>query len=226
MPTHFSILTLFPDMFAGPFEYSILKRAISKKLISVQLINIRDFSEDAYKSVDDRPFGGGAGMILRVDILDKALQFAKKQYKKAKHTQSILLDPRGTTYTQKIAASYAKTIDHFIIICGHYEGVDERVRQLVDQQLSIGDYVVTGGEIPAMILVDSVTRLLPGVIREESPLSESFDGGLEYPQYTRPQTYKGMTVPEILLSGDHKKIEQWKIDKSVEITKQLRPDLV
>jgi tRNA (guanine37-N1)-methyltransferase len=222
---HFTILTLFPEMFVAPFAYSIIKRAVEKQQISIDYVNIRDFSEDSYKSVDDRPYGGGIGMVMRVDILDKAIEHAKKLHIDVKSV-TILLDPRGTTYTQKTAHSLSRTYEHIILVCGHYEGVDERIRSLVDQQISIGDYVVTGGEIPAMMIVDSITRLLPGVIAQESPKNESFQQGLEYPQYTRPPEYKGMKVPDILVSGNHKKIEDWKQEKSNELTKELRPDLM
>ncbi len=203
-----SILTLFPQMFAGPFHESILKHAQEKKLLSIDLVDIRAFSTDRYKSVDDHPYGGGHGMIMRVDVIDRALQSVK-----GKNSHVILLDPRGTSYTQKKALTLS-TIEHLVLICGHYEGIDERVASLVDETLSIGDYVLTGGEIPAMCVVDSVARLLPGVLAHDaSSREESFTTRpdyLEYPQYTRPPTYKSMNVPEVLLSGDHKKITKWR----------------
>ncbi|MBI3577588.1 tRNA (guanosine(37)-N1)-methyltransferase TrmD [Candidatus Gottesmanbacteria bacterium] len=200
----FSILTLFPEMFIGPFDSSIVKRAKEKGLVTIDFVNIRDFATDTYKSVDDHPYGGGGGMVLRVDIVDAALKKLKGK--------KVLLDPRGERYSQKKAREYSK-LDHLILICGHYEGVDERVKSLVDESISIGDYVLTGGEIPAMVIIDSVTRLIPGVLKkEEATRSESFTqtGVLEYPQYTRPEVYKGMNVPDILLSGDHKKIAEWR----------------
>lgn len=206
-----SILTLFPEMFSGPLDYSIVKRAKEKGIMTINFVNIRDFSTDTYKSVDDHPYGGGVGMILRVDVIDRALR--------ALRGKKVLLDPRGDTFTQKKAREYAK-LDHLILICGHYEGVDERIKTLVDESISIGDYVLTGGELPAMVITDSVVRLLPGVLKEGVTQSESFSPSLithhsslplEYPQYTRPEEYQGMRVPDVLLSGNHKKIEEWRI---------------
>lgn len=225
-----SILTLFPEMFAGPFDYSIVKRAKEKGIATVSLINIRDFARDAYKSVDDHPYGGGVGMVLRVDILDAAMSNVKclpvrqaGQMSNGK-TKTVLLDPRGKPFTQKKAREFSK-LDHLILICGHYEGVDERVKSLVDESVSIGDYVLTGGEIPAMVLTDAVVRLLPGVLKEGATESESFSlhtpspiphPPLEYPQYTRPEKYKGMRVPDVLLSGNHKKISEWRKNNTTE----------
>lgn len=205
-----SILTLFPEMFQGPFDYSIVKRAKDKEEISIHIINIRDFSTDKYKSVDDHPYGGGIGMILRVDVIDRAIQRQKVKGKRKKE-RTILLDPRGTPYTQAKAQELSK-LDHIILVCGHYEGVDERVRQLADESISIGNYILTGGELPAMVMVDSIVRLLPAVLKQDATKNESFSlsGTLEYPQYTRPEEYKGMHVPEILLSGNHKKIREWR----------------
>ena len=205
-----SILTLFPEMFQGPFDYSIVKRAKNQEKVVINLINIRDFANDKYRSVDDHPYGGGLGMIMRVDIIDAAISNAKCQIPNEK-TKTILLDPRGTPYTQAKAREFAK-LDHLILICGHYEGVDERVRGLVDESISIGDYVLTGGELPAMVITDTVARLLPGVLKKEATQKESFSVShtLEYPQYTRPEEYKSLRVPNILLSGNHKKIEEWK----------------
>lgn len=204
----FTILTLFPEMFAGPFDYSIVKRAKNQGKISIDFVNIRDFATDTYKSVDDHPYGGGVGMILRVDVVDRALRNRKGKI--------VLLDPRGERYTQKKAREYAK-LDHLVLVCGHYEGVDARVDRLVDEKLSIGDYVLTGGELPAMVIIDSITRLLPGVLKKaEATQSESFtkEGVLEFPQYTRPENYKGLKVPDVLLSGNHAEIEKWKIKLS------------
>lgn len=206
-----SILTLFPDMFAGPFDHSIIKHAQEKGIVTITFINIRDFATDKYKSVDDHPYGGGLGMIMRVDIIDRAIQKQKGRI--------ILLDPRGTTFTQQKARELS-ALDHLILVCGHYEGVDARVTSLVDETISIGDYVLTGGELPAMVITDSIVRLLPDVLKEEATSSESFSIHppsstfhspiLEYPQYTRPEEYKGMRVPDVLLSGNHKKIEEWR----------------
>lgn len=216
---HISILTLFPDMFCGPFDMSIVKRAAEKKLITIEYINIRDFAADKYKTVDGHPYGGGTGMILRVDVVDRALKSIKRGH-------TILLDAGGTPYTQKKARELA-TIDHIILICGHYEGVDERIRSLVDEEISIGDYVLTGGEIPAMVLVDSVTRLVPGVLaKPEATIHESFtEALLEYPQYTEPQIFNGLPVPPVLLSGNHKTIAAWRKKEAFRRTESRRPDL-
>lgn len=216
---HISILTLFPDMFTGPFDQSIIKRSIDKKLITIDYINIRNFATDNYKTVDGHPYGGGVGMILRVDVVDRALQSIPKGHK-------ILLDAGGTPYTQQKAKELSK-IDHLILICGHYEGVDERIRSLVDEEISIGDYVLTGGEIPAMVLTDSIARLIPGVLgKPEATVHESFSEPLlEYPQYTEPQTYNGRAVPPVLLSGNHQKIADWRKNESLKRTKTHRPDL-
>lgn len=202
------ILTLFPDMFRGPFDASIIKRAESKDLIDIEIHDLRKWGDTERRNVDDRPYGGGVGMVLRVDVIDKAIKEIKKQ--KAK---TILLDATGTRYTQQKAAELSK-IEHLILIAGHYEGVDHRVHEhLVDEVISIGDYVLTGGEIPAMVLVDSIIRLIPGVLgKDESSLDESHKepGYLEYPQYTRPEDYNGWKVPKVLLSGNHKEIEKWR----------------
>ena len=210
------VLTLFPDIFKGPFDTSIVKRAQSKGLIDVHVHNLRKWGEGERRNVDDRPYGGGVGMILRVDTIDKALQeiktpaFAKASAGKAK---VILLDATGTKYTQQKAQEFSKQ-EHLILIAGHYEGVDHRVHEhLVDEVISIGDYVLTGGEIPAMVVIDSVIRLLPGVLgKDKSSADESHKepGYLEYPQYTRPEIYKGWKVPNVLLSGNHKEIEKWR----------------
>lgn len=210
-----TILTLFPEMFQGPFDSSIISRAGKKGLVTIDLVNIRDFATDAYKTVDDHPYGGGTGMILRVDIIDRAIENAKCKMLNAK-CKTILLDPRGTAYTEKKARELSK-LDHLILICGHYEGVDERVNSLVDERISIGPFVLTGGELPAMVIADSVARLIPGVIaKSDATLNESFSETMiyEHPQYTKPRIYKKASVPEILLSGDHKKIQTWRTDNS------------
>jgi tRNA (guanine37-N1)-methyltransferase len=202
------ILTLFPEMFTGPFDASIIKRAESKDLIKVDVHDLRKWGEGERRNVDDRPYGGGVGMILRVDIIDKALKDLR-----TKNSKVILLDATGEKYTQQKAKELSKQ-QHLILIAGHYEGVDHRVHEnLVDEVISIGDYVLTGGEIPSMVLVDSVIRLIPGVLgKDESSLDESHKepGYLEYPQYTRPEDYKGNKVPKVLLSGNHKEIEKWR----------------
>jgi tRNA (guanine37-N1)-methyltransferase len=225
---YITIVTLFPEMFHGPLTESILKRAQQQKIVTIAYVNIRDFAHDKHKSVDDHPYGGGAGMILRVDIVDQALAHAKSLHPNV-HTRTILLDPQGTTYSQHIAQQLA-AFEYLILLCGHYEGVDERIRALVDEEISIGDYILTCGEIPAMVLVDSIVRLLPGTLKKEgATTSESFSGAtplLEYPQYTTPQTYKGKSVPAILLSGHHANIEKWKQKEAQKRTKLRRSDLI
>mgnify|MGYP000941366583 FL=1 len=211
------IITLFPDMFKGPFDASIIKRAESKKLIQVKVHNLRDWGETERKNVDDRPYGGGVGMVLRVDIIHKTLKAIKKRGSKV-----ILLDATGKKFDQQKAQQLSKE-KHLIFIAGHYEGVDHRVHEhLVDEVISIGDYVLTGGEIPAMVLTDSIIRLIPGVLgKDESSVDESHKepGYLEYPQYTRPEIYKAgiakkWSVPKVLLSGNHKDIKEWRNKKS------------
>ena len=215
-------------MFAGPFDVSIVKRAKAAGIVDIRLINIRDFATDSYKTVDDHPYGGGTGMILRVDVVDRALAYTKALYK-ATPCRVILLDPAGHPYTQQKARELSK-IDHMVLICGHYEGIDERIRSLVDEEISLGDFILTGAEIPAMAVVDSIVRLLPGTLKKPTAtIEESFsehDGGLEHPQYTRPEEYHGMNVPDILLSGDHKKIAAWQKEQSQLRTRTRRPDLL
>lgn len=227
-----SILTLFPEMFAGPFDHSIVKRAqdlpagkAEKKLVNIEFVDIRDFGIGKHKLVDDTPYGGGAGMVMRVDVINEAITSSKCKIKSSKcRERVILLDPRGETFSQQKAKELTK-FDHLILIAGHYEGVDERVRKyLVDETISIGDYVLTGGEIPTMVVVDAVVRLIPGVIKEESRTTESFSKPktLEYPQYTKPQVYKRQKVPEILLSGNHKEIEKWRKEQSASGIKKVK----
>ena len=197
-------------MFTGPFDESILRRAQDKLLVEITIHNLRKWAEDKHKTVDDRPYGGGPGMILRVDIIDKALTSLKKD---RKSTKVILLDAKGKRFTQNKAKSLSKS-KHLILIAGHYEGIDHRVHEhLVNEVISVGDFVLTGGEIPAMVVVDSIVRLIPGVIKPESLQEESFskmENFTEYPQYTRPDNYQGWKVPEVLLSGNHKEINKWK----------------
>jgi tRNA (guanine37-N1)-methyltransferase len=206
------ILTLFPDMFKGPFDASIIKRAESRGLIKVEVHDLREWGEGERRNVDDRPYSGGVGMLLRVDIVDKALEDLKRKVKSEK-VKTILLDATGERFTQQKAVELSK-LERVILIAGHYEGFDHRVHEhLVDEVISIGDYVLTGGEIPAMVLVDSIIRLVPGVLgKDESSVDESHKepGYLEYPQYTRPEEYKGWKVPEVLLSGNHKEIDNWR----------------
>lgn len=214
------IITLFPNLFKSVFSESLISRAQKNKICEIEIHNLRNWTQDKHKTVDDRPFGGGPGMVMKVDILDKALKSFPKGYK-------ILLTPQGKLFNQKIAKKLAKE-KNLILICGHYEGFDERIRDLVDEEISIGDYVLTGGEIPAMAVLDCVVRLLPGVVGKEASLEEeSFSVGLlEYPQYTRPENYQGKKVPEILLSGNHAKITKWRIEQSKLRTQSRRPDLI
>lgn len=208
-----TILSLFPEIFSPVFNSSILKRAQNKKLVKFQYVNIRDFATDKHRTVDDRPYGGGPGMIMRVDILEKAIQKVKIKNKPPDFCEKVvLLDPKGKIFSQAVARKYAR-LDHLVLVCGHYEGVDERIKYFVDEIISIGKYILTGGEIPAMVIADSVVRLLPGVLEKKEALEfESFrkKGYLEYPQYTRPRIYKGYSVPPVLLSGNHQKITEWR----------------
>lgn len=216
------ILTLFPNMFEGVFQESIIKRALENDLINIQIHNFRDYTDDPHHKVDDTPYGGGAGMVLMCQPIFDCVESLK-----TKESKVILLTPSGIPYKQKQAYDLSKE-KHLIIICGHYEGFDERITTLADYQISIGDYVLTGGEIPAMVLVDSITRLIPGVINERSHLGDSFSQNylLDYPTYTKPRVYKGMEVPEVLLSGDHQKIDEYRVQESLRKTEQLRPDLL
>ena len=217
----FDVLTLFPEMFE-PLNSSIIGRAKEKNLIEINLINIRDFSKDKHKKVDDTPYGGGAGMVMMPDVVYDAYKSVED-----KNAKVIYMSPQGKKLTQKKVEELAKQ-EHLIILCGHYEGIDQRViDKIVDEEISIGDYVLTGGEIPAMVLIDSVSRYNSGVIAEESIEEESFANGLlEYPQYTRPEVFEGVKVPEVLLSGHHANIEKWRKEKALEITKLKRPDLL
>lgn len=216
------ILTLFPNMFNNIFEESIIRRAKDEKKIEINIHNFRDFTTDPHNKVDDTPYGGGAGMVLMPQPIFDCVESLRNENSKV-----ILLTPSGIPYKQKMAYDLSKE-EHLIIICGHYEGFDERIRTLADLEISIGDYVLTGGEIPAMVLVDSITRLLPGVINERSHLDDSFNENylLDYPTYTKPRSFRGMEVPEVLISGDHKKIEEYRYNESIRKTKELRPDLL
>ena len=216
------ILTIFPNMFSGIFEESIIKRAKEKKLVEINIIDFRKYTLDPHNKVDDTPYGGGAGMVLMPEPIFRAVEDLKTE-----STKVILMTPSGVVYKQKQAYELSKE-KHLIIICGHYEGFDERIRTIVDMEISVGDYILTGGEIPAMAIVDSITRLIPGVIRERSHLDESFSDNymLDYPTYTKPRNFRGMEVPEVLISGDHKKIEEYRINESIKKTKELRPDLL
>lgn len=220
-----SILTLFPEMFKGPFDYSIIKNSIDKKLVKIEFVNIRDFGRGKHKVVDDKPYGGGEGMILKVDVLEKAINNTKEKRLSPKDQRVVLLDPRGKTFNQKKAEEFS-ILSHLILVCGHYEGVDNRIDYFVDEKISIGDFIVTGGEIPAMLIADATTRLIKGSLKQEATNIESFSPFLEYPQYTRPRIYKTYSVPAILLSGNHKKIREWRKTIALKYTRKLRPDLL
>ncbi len=215
------ILTLFPDMFNGFKSESIIKRAIDGDKVSINTINFRDFATNKHKKVDDTPYGGGSGMVLMCQPIFDAVDNIKTEKSKV-----ILLSPQGEKFSQKKAYDLSKE-EHLIFICGHYEGFDERIKSICDEEISIGDYVLTGGELPAMVICDSVVRLIPGVIDDESSKNESFnDNLLDYPTYTKPRNYKGMQVPEVLLSGNHEKINKWRNEKRLKITSEKRPDLL
>ena len=215
------ILTLFPNMFDGFLSESIIKRAIENKKVEINVHNFRDYSTDPHNKVDDYGFGGGAGMVLMPQPIFDAVEALRKENSKV-----ILMTPQGIPYKQEYAYSLAQE-QHLIIICGHYEGFDERIRSIVDLELSIGDYVLTGGEIPSMVIMDSVIRLLSGVIEEESHLNDSFSNNLlDYPVYTKPVDFRGMKVPEVLLSGHHANIAKWRLEQSIKKTQERRPDLL
>ena len=224
------VLTIFPNMFDNIIEFGVLREAFKKNICQLNIYNLRDFSNYKHGRVDDRPYGGGPGMVLMPEPIDNAITFIKKKnkIKKKEKQKTILLSPRGEKLNQN-KLKYLSNLENIILICGRYEGVDQRViDSLIDFEISIGDYVLTGGEIPAMVIIDGAIRLLPGVVgKEESLKSESFeDNLLDYPQYTRPPVFKGMDVPKILLSGNHKDIQKWRKEKSLEITRIKRPDLI
>lgn len=211
-----SVLTLFPEMFEGPFDHSIIKRAIEGKLLEIELINIRDFGKGKHKIVDDRPYGGGKGMILKVDVLKSAIEASMDKKISKKNSKIILLSAKGDKYNQNFAKTYSK-LEQLILICGHYEGVDERILDYVDDEISIGDFVLTGGEIAAMSIIDSTARLIPGVLDSVATDDESHSkqGILEYPQYTRPEVFEGKKVPYVLINGNHEKIKEWREKKKI-----------
>ena len=216
-----SILTLFPEFFDGFLTNSIIKRAIAKNKVEIEIVNIRDYTLDKYGRVDSAPVGGGAGLIMKCQPV---LDCLKKIRQNNSHV--VLLSPRGSTYNQAKARYYAKNYEHVVIICGHYEGTDERINRYVDELISVGDYILTGGEIGAEIISDSIIRLLDGVIAPESIVDESFENGLlEYPQYTEPFDYDGDKIPDILYSGNHTAIDKWRKKQSIKLTKEHRPDL-
>lgn len=236
----FDVITLFPSTFSGFLDSSLIARAIAKKIIKVQLYDLHDFATDRHLSVDDRPYGGGPGMVLRVDVLDRAITKIKSLKTKTKtkldRSMVVLLSPRGKGLDQAVVSNLAK-LDRLILVAGHYEGFDERVHSLVDQEFSIGDFVLSGGELPAMVVIESVSRLVPGFLgKADSVQEESFslidertkwrERLLEYPQYTRPPVFRGQKVPEVLLSGDHARVKKWRLDAARKLTQARRPDLL
>jgi len=215
------ILSLFPEMYNGPFTESILKRAQAEGKVEINIHNFRDYSLDPHKNVDDTPYGGGSGMVLACQPIFDCINSLKSD-----DSVVIMMTPSGKVFNQKIAYDLSHE-KHLIILCGHYEGFDERIRSICDMEISIGDYILTGGELASMVLVDSIVRLLPGVIDDESSLNESFNNGLlDYPVYTKPRVYNGMEVPEILLSGNHAKIAEYRLQEQIRKTKEMRPDLL
>jgi tRNA (guanine37-N1)-methyltransferase len=222
------ILTLFPQMFDAPFMAGIFQRAISQGLVTVNIYNIRDYTHDKHHIVDDYPYGGGAGMVLKPEPIFEAVEAIKKEINPEESLPIILLSPQGHLFSQAVARKLSQH-SHLILICGHYEGIDERVRRhLVTDEISIGDYVLTGGELAAMVVVDAVTRLLPGVLgSEDSPKDDSHSNGLlEYPHYTRPAVYRGWPIPEVLLSGNHAQIAKWRREQAIMRTLERRPELL
>lgn len=219
------IITIFPELLETIFSTSILKRAQTKKIVEIQIHNLRDYTHDKHKTVDDMAYGGGAGMVMKIEPIAKCMEKLKSE---REYNEIIFMTPDGETLQQK-TSNQLSGLDNLMILCGHYKGIDERIRQLyITKEISIGDYVLTGGELPAAILCDSIIRLIPSVLEDStSALSDSFqDGLLSPPIYTRPENFKGLKVPSILLSGNDKKIEEWRLDRSIEKTKQLRPDML
>ncbi|GAW99669.1 tRNA (guanosine(37)-N1)-methyltransferase TrmD [Secundilactobacillus mixtipabuli] len=223
------VLSLFPEMFEGPLHDSIVGKALDRNELEVEVTDFRQYSTNKHGNVDDYPFGGGAGMLLQAQPIFDAMAATQQKAQKLGHEKGrvILMDPAGKRFTQKVAEDFARE-DHLTFICGHYEGYDERIRTLVTDEVSMGDYVLTGGELPAMVMIDAVSRLLPGVLgNEESAPGDSFSTGLlEYPQYTRPADFRGMKVPDVLISGNHQKIDEWREIQSLKRTLLRRPDLL
>ena len=223
----FDIITVFPELFPGVLECGILRRARQSGLVDIRIVNLRDFTRDKHKSVDDRPYGGGEGMVFMPGPLFEAVEFCRST-EGGSEGHVVLLTPQGKTWSQEMAVEFAR-FTHLILICGRYEGVDQRVIDcLVNREVSIGDFILTGGEIPAMVILDSVVRLIPGALGcSASAVNESFSSGLlDYPQYTRPAEFRGQAVPEVLLSGDHARIEKWRKEQALEKTKKARPELI
>ncbi len=220
----FDIITLFPRIFESPLQESIIKKAQQKGLINIKVHNLRDYTQDKHRTADDSPYGGGAGMVMKVEPIVKAVEAVKAASKK---TRTILTTPQGTVFDQETAQSLS-IYDQVLIICGRYEGVDERVLCFVDEEISVGDYVLTGGEIPALLIVDSIARLVPGVVGDRAcVLEDTFSNSLlKYPQYTRPSKFRKFAVPDVLISGDHKKVKQWRKAEAIKKTLRRRPDLL
>ncbi|MBQ7477940.1 MAG: tRNA (guanosine(37)-N1)-methyltransferase TrmD [Selenomonadaceae bacterium] len=222
------VITLFPEMFAGPFGESIIKRAVEHGILDIHFTNFRNFAFDKHRQVDDSPFGGGSGMVLKPEPLFRAVRYVKEETADCTNRRILLMDPSGVPFHQEKAKELA-SYEQLIFICGHYEGFDARITEnLADEAISIGDYVLTGGELPAMVITDAVARMLPGVLgsEESAPTDSFYHGLLEFPQYTRPREFEGMQVPEILFSGDHGKIRKWRRQQSLRITQKNRPDLL
>lgn len=221
------IITLFPEMFRGPFDDSIIKRAVCNKILTIRLTQLRDFAFDKHRQVDDSPFGGGSGMVLKPEPMFRAVREVLKNSDENLKRRIIITDPSGNVFNQKKAKELA-TFDQLIFICGHYEGFDARIYDLADELISIGDYVLTGGELPAMVIVDAVSRMLPNVLgsAESAQTDSFFDKFLSFPQYTRPREFEGKVVPEVLLSGNHAEIKKWRQEQALKITKLRRPDLL
>ena len=222
------VVTLFPEMFAGVFGESIIKRAVEKGILDIHFTNFREFAFDKHRQVDDSPFGGGSGMVLKPEPMFRAVRYLKEITAEYAARRVLLMDPGGAPFHQEKAKELAQ-YEQLIFICGHYEGFDARITEhLADEAISLGDYVLTGGELPAMVITDAVARMLPGVLgsEESAPTDSFYDGLLGFPQYTRPREYEGMQVPEILFSGDHGKIRRWRRQQSLRMTKENRPDLL
>ena len=219
------VLTIFPDIFTSYLNESIMKRARAGNLLEVALYNIRDFTSDPHRTVDDSPFGGGAGMVFKPEPIFRAMDFLKEDGEPRK---VVLLTPQGRPFNQSIAEDYSREKKRFVFICGRYEGIDERVKTLVDEEISIGDYVLTGGELAALVIIDAVARLIPGALGDERSIEdESFSWGLlDYPHYTRPREFRGLSVPQVLVSGDHREIEYWRRKQALMKTMKVRPDLI
>ncbi len=227
------ILTIFPEMFKGPLTESLIGKATKKKILKINIVNIRYFSRDKHKKVDDKPFGGGHGMVMKPEPLYDAIKSAGVRKKNSAYKNPytkpcvIYMSPQGRILNDSVVKIFAK-FKQLVIVCGHYEGVDERIMNYVDEEISIGDYILTGGEIPAMVLVDSIARMIPGVIKEKASVKNDsfYNGLLDYSHYTRPAVFKGYKIPEVLLSGDHKKISEWRLEEAYKKTKKHRPDLL